>query len=151
MRRLVVAVAFAGVLAAARVAPAAETTMFRGDPAHTGVYQTKGPVVMPAIKWRLKTGGPVVSSPAVADGLLYLGSGDGWLYAIEAAGGRMQWRFPTGGAVDPSRRLPGPRSSSPAATPAATRSMRGRRAWWRFCTDGERAFRRGSRPSPRRR
>ncbi len=141
MRRLVVAVAFAGVLAAARVAPAAETTMFRGDPAHTGVYQTKGPVAMPAIKWRLKTGGPVVSSPAVADGLLYLGSGDGWLYAIEAAGGKMQWRFPTGGAVDSSpavsqgRVFFTSRDASCYALDARTGELR-----WRFRTDGERRF-----------
>ena len=33
-------------------------------------------------RWRFETGGEVWSSPAVVDGVLYVGSADGYVYAI---------------------------------------------------------------------
>jgi outer membrane protein assembly factor BamB len=36
------------------------------------------------LKWCYKTGGPIFSSPAVVDGAVYIGSNDGYLYAIES-------------------------------------------------------------------
>jgi outer membrane protein assembly factor BamB len=33
--------------------------------------------------WKFKTDGPVVSSPWVAEGVLYVGSDDGNVYALE--------------------------------------------------------------------
>ncbi|MFH0769659.1 MAG: PQQ-binding-like beta-propeller repeat protein, partial [Chloroflexota bacterium] len=33
--------------------------------------------------WNISTGGKVTSSPALADGIVYIGSDDGNLYAIE--------------------------------------------------------------------
>ena len=33
-------------------------------------------------KWRFKTGGPVASSPAIAGGVVYFSSLDGYLYAV---------------------------------------------------------------------
>jgi outer membrane protein assembly factor BamB len=35
-----------------------------------------------AIMWIYSTGGPVYSSPAIADGIVYFGSSDGKVYAI---------------------------------------------------------------------
>lgn len=32
--------------------------------------------------WRFETGGPVSSSPAVVDGVVYIGSTDNYVYAI---------------------------------------------------------------------
>lgn len=50
-------------------------------------------------KWSFLTGGPVRSSPAVADdGTLYFGSDDGYLYALNPDGTE-RWRFLTGGPV----------------------------------------------------
>jgi eukaryotic-like serine/threonine-protein kinase len=40
-----------------------------------------------------------LSSPAVFDGAVYFGSGDGNVYALDAATGALKWRFPTGDAV----------------------------------------------------
>ncbi|HJV08680.1 MAG TPA: PQQ-binding-like beta-propeller repeat protein, partial [Acidimicrobiales bacterium] len=42
------------------------------------------------------------SSPAVANGVVYVGSRDGKLYAFDAAGGAPVWAATTGGAVDSS-------------------------------------------------
>jgi hypothetical protein len=40
--------------------------------------------VLGTLRWRFKTGGQVESSPAVANGLVYVGSGAGYIYALEA-------------------------------------------------------------------
>ncbi|HVN33616.1 MAG TPA: PQQ-binding-like beta-propeller repeat protein [Casimicrobiaceae bacterium] len=43
-----------------------------------------------------------LSSPAVAGGLVYFGSGDGHLYALDAATGNLEWKFKTGDVVHAS-------------------------------------------------
>ncbi len=50
--------------------------------------------------WTFETGGPIYSSPALHDDGIYVGSGDGHLYALDANTGAERWRFQTGGAVD---------------------------------------------------
>jgi outer membrane protein assembly factor BamB len=41
--------------------------------------------------WRFGTGWRVLSSPAVADGIVYVGSNDGYLYALDGATGQPVW------------------------------------------------------------
>lgn len=53
-----------------------------------------------AVRWRFRTHGSVDSTPAVADGVVYIGSEDRSLYAISAATGAEMWYYPTGGYVD---------------------------------------------------
>ena len=53
-------------------------------------------------KWRFATGDQVESSPAVANGIVYVGSEDKNLYAIDAVTGKEKWRFATGDWVDSS-------------------------------------------------
>jgi len=48
------------------------------------------------LKWKYQTGDRVQSSPAVVDGVLYAGSWDGYLYAINATSGTRMWRYRTG-------------------------------------------------------
>ena len=43
-----------------------------------------------------------LSSPAVVDGTVYFGSGDGHLYALNAPNGELRWRFKTGDVVHAS-------------------------------------------------
>jgi outer membrane protein assembly factor BamB len=43
-----------------------------------------------------------LSSPVVADGAVYFGSGDGNLYAVDAASGELRWKFKTGDVVHSS-------------------------------------------------
>ena len=40
------------------------------------------------------TGGPVFSSPTVVGGVVYVGSNDGKVYAIDAATGGAKWAAP---------------------------------------------------------
>ena len=46
--------------------------------------------------WKLKTGGAVSSSPAVAKGLVYFMSRDGVLRTVETKSGNVKWTFATG-------------------------------------------------------
>jgi outer membrane protein assembly factor BamB len=48
--------------------------------------------------WRFRAG-PIESSPLVANGVVYVGSWDQHLYAIEAGSGRARWAFATGDKV----------------------------------------------------
>ncbi len=68
------------LLAAAPGAMAQST--FHGNVARTGVYDSPGPETFTGVKWTFKTGGPIVASPAIADGVVYFGSTDGYLYAL---------------------------------------------------------------------
>ena len=73
--------------------PALGQTTFHGDVARTGVYGTPGPKQLGGTKWVFKTGGPIVSSPAIAGGVVYITSLDGYLYAIDEETGKEKWRF----------------------------------------------------------
>lgn len=54
-------------------------------------------------KWSFATDGPVHACPTFWEGRLYVGSADGCAYALEAATGRLLWRFR--GAPEPRRIL----------------------------------------------
>ena len=73
--------------------------MFRGDAAHSGVYASPPLRQFGGLQWRVQTGGMVQSSAAVHDGTLYIGSGDGRLYALDAATGEERWQFRAGRAI----------------------------------------------------
>ena len=49
--------------------------------------------------WNYTTGGDVNSSPAVVDGVVYVGSDDDNVYALNAANGAKLWNYTTGGDV----------------------------------------------------
>lgn len=71
--------------------------MFRGDITHSGIYKGQGPKSFEKVKWVFKTDGWVISSPTLTDGVLYVGSDDGKLYAIDADKGQEKWHFATTG------------------------------------------------------
>jgi len=48
-----------------------------------------------------------LSSPAVQNGVVYFGSGDGNIYAVDAAAGTLEWKFKTGDVVHASPTLAG--------------------------------------------
>ncbi len=45
--------------------------------------------------WRFSAGGPVTGTPAIADGMVYIGSYDGTLYALDAQTGQSRWEYAT--------------------------------------------------------
>jgi len=116
-------------------------SMFRGDPAHSGVYAGEGPRQFHRVKWKFPTGNRIVSSPVIDNKKIYFGSDDGNVYAIDAESGREIWR----------RSTKGPVPSTPAvaagivyfasydgnfyALNAETGALK-----WKFATGGERRF-----------
>jgi outer membrane protein assembly factor BamB len=66
---------------------------FHGNIARTGVFETPGPKRLNGVKWTFKTGGPIVASPAVVDGVVYIPSWDTYLYAIDQETGKEKWKF----------------------------------------------------------
>jgi outer membrane protein assembly factor BamB len=77
---------------------------FHHDAARTGVstYEkslTASTVSSLGIKWTQVADGPVESSPVVADGLVFFGSVNGNVYAVNATTGVQKWVFTTGGPV----------------------------------------------------
>ena len=99
--------ALGGAAALARPAPADAPALFRGDLAHTGVYRTAPLAQLGGVQWRVQTDGPVQSTPVVANGTLYVGSGDGHLYALDASTGAERWRFHAGRAISSSPAVAG--------------------------------------------
>lgn len=76
--------------------------MFRGNPEHSGVSPARFFSGQGGVKWQMRTGGAVRSSPAVTQSRVFVGSGDGALYALDRANGKVIWRFDAGGSVDAS-------------------------------------------------
>jgi outer membrane protein assembly factor BamB len=85
----------------------ATTAMPYGNPARTGEQPGPGPVAAPGILWEFPIGPfeDLGTSPAVADGKVYVGGNLNQFYAIDAESGTEVWNFA----------LPaGARTSSPA-------------------------------------
>jgi eukaryotic-like serine/threonine-protein kinase len=53
-------------------------------------------------RWAFSTSGPVISSPTVQSGIVYFGSNDHKLYALDATSGQPMWSFQTEGRVQSS-------------------------------------------------
>src|SRR5690242_15830004 len=80
----------------------AEDAMFRGNLQHSGVYNSDAVSAFNRVKWKFRTGGAVMSSPAVIGGTVYIGSTDHHLYALDAATGEQKWKFKTQSRVNSS-------------------------------------------------
>lgn len=91
--------------AAQTTADSGATTMFRGGPAHLGVYSSDVGRSLIGLQWRFVTGGSVISSPAVGGGLVYIGSGDGKLYALQRNDGVLRWSYQADAAIASSPAL----------------------------------------------
>ncbi len=120
---------------------AQDAPMFRGNLQHTGTYNAAGVPKLNGIKWKFHTDGRVISSPAVVNGVVYVGSTDGNLYAVDAATGNLKWKFPTGSWVVSSPAVSagivyfGSYDSNFYAVDASTGQQK-----WKFQTGGERRY-----------
>lgn len=70
-------------------------TLSRANPQRTGVYDFPAIRNQPQVLWQTKVGSTWLMPPLLADGILYTGSGDGTLYALNAETGETLWS--TGG------------------------------------------------------
>lgn len=132
----------AGLVLAIAAAPLAawsqSTAMFGGDARHSGTYATAAPGNLEVL-WSFQTREPIVSSPVVAEGTVYFGGSDNFLYALEAGTGKLRWKFDAHGNVGSSPAVSGGRvfvlslDGNLYALDAATGAQQ-----WVFATGGER-------------
>jgi len=116
-------------------------SMFRGNAAHTGIYDAYGPRELKGIKWKFATGGRVLSSPVADKGVIFFGSFDHNVYAVDAETGVQKWKYSTFGPV--------------ASTPAVANGVvfflsydgkfyavdaNSGKTKWKFMTAGDRRF-----------
>ncbi len=74
--------------------------MFHHDLRHTGKTTNFGTQVG-KLKWVVNTAGPVTSSPAIDEnGIVYIGSADNNVYAIDGETGVIAWKYTTGGPIE---------------------------------------------------
>ena len=74
---------------------------FHHDSAHIGYSTSTAPTTNQTL-WNYTTGASVESSPAVVDGVVYVGSNDNKTYALNAATGALIWNYTTGRYVTSS-------------------------------------------------
>jgi outer membrane protein assembly factor BamB len=77
---------------------AADWPMFHNDLNHSGYSAFSGPTTN-QILWIHQISSAVLSSPAVANGIVYVGSNSGAIYALDASSGNLLWLYQTGGAI----------------------------------------------------
>jgi eukaryotic-like serine/threonine-protein kinase len=118
-----------------------DAATFRGDLAHTGAYDAAGVPKVATVKWKFATKGMVISSPSLSQGVVYVGSTDGNLYAVDAQSGAQKWKFETkvrvtsSPAVDSGVVYFGSYDGKFYAIDAGSGQLR-----WKFQTGGERRF-----------
>jgi outer membrane protein assembly factor BamB len=116
-------------------------SMFRGNAAHTGVFPGAAPREFHRLKWKFPTGNRVLGSPVLEGKMIYFGSDDGNLYALEAASGQQLWKTATRGPI----------SSTPAVANGLVYfgsydgkfyalDARSGITKWKFATEGDRRF-----------
>ncbi|QEC67739.1 PQQ-binding-like beta-propeller repeat protein [Panacibacter ginsenosidivorans] len=76
--------------------------MFRGNAAHNKNYAGQDDNVFNKISWTFKTGAAVRSTAIAVNDIVYFGSNDGYLYALEKKTGELKWKFNCGSSVSSS-------------------------------------------------
>lgn len=72
--------------------------LFHGNLSRNGNSATGGPATL-AEAWAYCTGAAVLSSPVVNNGVVYIGSTNGTLAALDGRSGRLLWRFQAGDSI----------------------------------------------------
>ncbi len=86
---------------AGRAVAAGEWRQFRGSPQLSGVSSSTPPAQLKLL-WTYDAGKPISSSAAIANGVVYVGGGDGDLHAIDLASGKPRWKYTTGNVIGES-------------------------------------------------
>ena len=81
--------------------PSEDWQRFRGNERLWGLYEGTLPDQL-QLRWTYQAGESIESSAAIADGVVYVGSSDGMLHAIDLATGKPRWKYKTKGSVGES-------------------------------------------------
>ena len=72
---------------------------FRNNLENTGTYDAEGVSRVKAINWKFQAGDAIISSPTLYHGVIYFGSDDTYLYAVDQKTGEQIWKFKTDGII----------------------------------------------------
>ncbi len=75
--------------------------MFRGSEKLWGVSETSLPDPL-QLRWTFQAMESIESSAAIVDGVVYVGSADGTLHAVDLASGKARWQYKTKGPIGES-------------------------------------------------
>lgn len=81
--------------------------MFQRSPSHSAFVSEGVPIPGGQVRWRFETRAPILSSPAVVQGTVYLSTGDRRVVALEAETGELIWEREVTGPVDSSPAVAG--------------------------------------------
>jgi outer membrane protein assembly factor BamB len=95
MKRSVLLVLFVPMAIAAEPAKQTDWLLFRGNPLQTGAVTTELPDKLET-RWEFATKDIIEGAPAVHQGVVYIGSADEFLYAIDFAKGQQKWKYKAG-------------------------------------------------------
>jgi len=73
---------------------------WRTDAAHSSTAP-RGPSNL-SLAWKYETAGSVISSPSVVDEVVYFGSSDTYIYALDAWNGNLIWKYKTQAPIESS-------------------------------------------------
>ena len=96
-----------GVGAAHATSAAGDRCQFRNGPDHLGVQPGPAPAGIDGQAWKVPLGGPIIASPTLCDGVIYLGAKDGGFSAVDRATGKTRWRFVADAPVTASAAIAG--------------------------------------------
>lgn len=82
---------------------------FRNNNSHTGTFTTDDNKQSDGFNWIFKTNGPIRSTPAVFNGVVFFGSSDENFYAVDLNSGNEKWKYEAGGSVTSSASILGDR------------------------------------------
>ena len=68
-------------------------TTFLSNSNQNSVFNSAPVASLVGVKFQFQTGGPVRSTPAIANSKVFFGSGDGFFYAVDAATGKEIWKY----------------------------------------------------------
>ena len=120
---------------------AEDVMVFRGNARHTGVYEAPGVPRFNTVKWKFHTGGMVIGSAVVSGHVVYIGSTDGNLYAVDEESGAQKWKYsvksrvPSTPAIQAGTVYFTAYDGNLYALDAASGALK-----WKFQTAGERRF-----------
>jgi outer membrane protein assembly factor BamB len=63
------------------------------------VTPTENPVMLKEPTWKFATGAPIWGSITVSNGIVYFGSDDGFVYAVDTQSYALKWKYQTEGIV----------------------------------------------------
>ena len=102
--------------------------MFMGNVAHDGANLSETSITALtanrlALSWKFTTKDPIVASPITSNGVLYIGSWDGYEYAISTTTHRQIWRTFVGIARGQAKVCYGPTTVGPTSSPTVNNGV----------------------------